>query len=412
LYSLRLSPEQLEIRDTVRSFVTHEIKPVALQADRLQRCERHLPPGLLTQASGIGLRTLRLPEDTGGAGLDALTCCIVLEELAAGDVDLAVSIAHTAHLAPLVFGALSDEQRRRFLPQFVEDPACHLALAAAADDPDARWAYHREIRGRVDCTVTASRASGGDWVLSGAHAFVSNAPIAKWFAVQAKDESDGGLLAFLVARDAAGCAVRDLEADASAAQADAPRGWYHGTAGELAFAKCRIPAGGQLSAAGACGLFQDAGAHGRGMPYMEAVNLGLGRAAFEASVEYAKLRVQGGRTIVGHQAIGTKLADMAIRLEAARKMVWEAAWASDHPEAFADRSLPDLPLQTMAKVYTAEAVHEVTLEAAEVFGAMGVMRDMPMQKYVHDALLFLHAHTSASVERFRVGESVAGYNRT
>ena len=82
------------------------------------------------------------------------------------------------------------------------------------------------------------------------------------------------------------------------------------------------------------------------MPLFQALNLGIGRAAYEAALDYAQLRVQGGRRIVEHQAIGTKLAEIAIRLEVARNAIWRAAWASDHPEAFADRSLPDLPLTT------------------------------------------------------------------
>ena len=93
---------------------------------------------------------------------------------------------------------------------------------------------------------------------------------------------------------------------------------------------------------------------GRGTPQLQAINLGVGRAALEAAIEYAKLRVQGGRPIVEHQAIGTILAEAAIRLTVARSIIWQAAWAADHPDAYSDRSLPDLPLQTIAKVFTSK----------------------------------------------------------
>jgi alkylation response protein AidB-like acyl-CoA dehydrogenase len=123
------------------------------------------------------------------------------------------------------------------------------------------------------------------------------------------------------------------------------------------------------------------------------------------------MRIQGGRRIIEHQAIGTLLAECAIRLETARTAVWKAAWVADHPEAVADRSVADLPLQTIARVYTAESMHKVALQAAEVFGAMGVMRDMPMHKYVQDAQIFLHSGMSPGEGKLRIAEAIAGFRR-
>ena len=105
MYNLHLSAEQLEIRDTVRDFVTRQVKPVVLKADRLDACDRRLPMGLLDKASQLGLRTLSLAEDHGGAGADRLTCCIVTEELAVGDADIAATLAETSRLAKILFGA-------------------------------------------------------------------------------------------------------------------------------------------------------------------------------------------------------------------------------------------------------------------------------------------------------------------
>ena len=147
------------------------------------------------------------------------------------------------------------------------------------------------------------------------------------------------------------------------------------------------------------------------IPQIAAINVGIGRAAFEAAVDYAKLRHQGGRNIIEHQAIGTILADIAIKLEAARNIVWKAAWTLDHPDAIAERSVSDLPFETIANVFTSEVVYEVTLDAAACFGAMGVMRDMPQPKYVHDARIFLHSGVSNSVAKLRIAEAVAGYRR-
>src|SRR5262249_20064380 len=151
--------------------------------------------------------------------------------------------------------------------------------------------------------------------------------------------------------------------------------------------------------------------NGRRIPQEQALALGIGRAAYEAALDYAQLRVQGGRRIIEHQAIGTKLAEIVVRLEVARAAIWQAAWASDHPEAFAARSLPDLPLSTIAQVYVSEAIYRATKDAAECFGAMGVMKDMPLQKYVHDALICRNAGDGSTEAKLRIAEALAGYRR-
>jgi alkylation response protein AidB-like acyl-CoA dehydrogenase len=146
-------------------------------------------------------------------------------------------------------------------------------------------------------------------------------------------------------------------------------------------------------------------------PLALALNLGVGRAATEAALEYAQIRIQGGRRIIEHQAIGTKLADCAIRLDIARNAVWRAAWAADHSAATADRSLPDLPLSDIARVFVNEAMYRVAKDAAECFGAMGVMRDMPLQRYIHDARICAYSGDGNADARLRIAETLANYRR-
>ena len=148
MYSLHLSAEQLEIRDTVRDFVTQEVKPVVLKADRLDACDRRLPMALLDKTSQLGLRTLALAEDHGGAGADQLTCAIVTEELAVGDADIAATFAETSRLGHLLFGrAMTPAQRDRWLPPFVDNHHCHLAFARHEPGSDVPLGvdYHRPI---------------------------------------------------------------------------------------------------------------------------------------------------------------------------------------------------------------------------------------------------------------------------
>lgn len=414
MYSLQLTPEQLEFRDTIRDFVTREIKPAVLHPDWLQNPDPRLPLDLLEKAAQMGLRSLMLSEALGGAGADNLTACIVAEELAAGDVGIAVTLVQTWTLARYLYDeVMSAEQLARFLPEFMADNSYHLAYAGLPVDSDNKWRYHRPFRSGGRAGVTASRDGNGDLILSGVTGFCPNAPVARLFAVQVGATEAGGAatLTLLVACDAPGLTIREPHAAGRGVGANGEllTKWYHGTGGELVFDNCRVPAANVLAHAGAgpCGADSD----GRGNPQAAAMNIGVGRAAFEAAVEYAKLRVQGAKTIVQHQAIGTILAKASTKIEVARHMVRNAAWASDHPEAYADRSLPDLPLQTIAHVFTAEAMYEVAEDSAECFGAMGVMLDMPLPKYVHDARIFLHTGESAAVARFRIAEAVAGFER-
>jgi len=394
MYNLRLSSEQLEIRDTVRDFVEREIKPVCLKAERLEALDRRLPMELLEEASQLGLRTLALSEERGGAGADALTSCIVTEELAAGDPDIAATLAETSALARTLFDQLmSQGQRDRFLPQFLRDDRYHLAFAdrEPGNDDTLGVNYHRPETSETSIKTSAVRA-GNVWIVNGIKDCVANAPVAKLLAVRARTGASGAST-FLVPRETPGLGVREP---------DPSERWFHGSCGEVVFRDCRVPPENLLEQ-------EVESADGRGWP--QALNLGIGRAAYEAALEYAKLRVQGGRRIVEHQAIGAKLAEIAIRLEVARSIVWQAAWASDHLEAVADRSLADLPLQAVAKVFTSEAVYQAVKDAAECFGAMGVMRDMPLQKYVHDALVCLHSGHGNSDAKLRIAEALAGYRR-
>ncbi len=409
MYDLHLTPEQLEFRDTVRDFVEAEIKPAALNPDRLQPFEKPLLASLLDKAAQMGLRTLALSEDAGGAGADGLTSCIVMEELGAGDVDLAAVLGQTSALAHVLFDRLmTPEQRKRFLPKFVEDDRYHLAFAGRDPGAAAGWCYHRPLAAESGAEPVAVK-QGNDWTINGTLSFVSNATVAKLFAAQVRTDpkktGTNGLTTLLVPRDAPGLTVREpLKAVGETIR------WHHGAGAGVAFKDCKVPADHLLGKEGRSPFAQGVDAV-RGVTQLAAINLGLGRAAYEAAVDYARLRRQGGRNIIEHEAIGTKLADCAIRLELARNVIWKAAWALDHPEAIADRSVSDLPLHVIARVYTAEAVNEVALLAAECFGAMGVMRDMPLQKYVHDSMVFLHADDADGAAKLAVAEAVAGYQR-
>lgn len=402
MYNLHLTAEQLEIRDTIRDFVNQEIRPVALKADRLDVRDRTLLTDVLVQASQMGLRALALSEERGGAGADALTSCIVTEELAVGDADTTTILTETSRLSHLLFDrAMNDVQRDVFLDKFLGDDHCHLTFADHEPGTDARLGvnYHRPVPVGATVATTATKSSNGGWVINGVKNCVANAPIAGLFAVTATVPGRSGIGVLLVPAGAPGLKVTAHE-----------NAWQHGVCGDVAFDDCSVPAG-NLLGDDAATVLAGSDAPGHGALLYQALNIGIGRAAYEAALDYAHLRVQGGRPLIEHQAIATKLANAAISLEVARATVWQAAWASDHPEAVADRSLPDLPLQTIAQVFTSEAMMRTAKDCAEIFGAMGVMRDMPLQKYIHDARVCQHSGDGNSEARLRIAEVIAGFRR-
>jgi len=401
MYDLRLSEEQIAIRDMVRDFVAQDVFPVATTPERLEPFDTPLALDLVDAASELGLRTLALPEDAGGAGADTLTCCIVAEELAAGDVDVAAVLARTAALGGVLFNRLmDDEQRGRFLPAFLDDSRYHLALADREAGMESALGndYHRENGNQIAVATTARKNDQGDWVVNGDKIRIANAPLAKLFAVLVSTDAGNGIL--LVPSDAAGVTVSEVNRDG---------GWYVGSCGDVSFKDCTVPAGNMLGPEAADVLAGPGSDFG--LPEAQAINLGVGRAAFEAAMDYAGVRVQGGRPIIEHQAIGAKLAEVLINLETARNAIWQAAWTSDNPGAESGNNFPPLPRAKIAQVVTAERVYRATKDSAECFGAMGVMRDMPLQKYIHVSRVFLHTGDGNADAKLRIAEAVTGFDR-
>lgn len=411
MYNLHLTPEQIEFRDAIRDFVEREVKPAAIDPKRLEPFEKPLMTGFLDQLAQMGLRSLALPESAGGAGADLLTCCVLLEEIAAGDVDLAMVLGETALLAQAVHDAMNDAQRKNWLPKFESKDRFHLALIARDDDAGLGWSYHQAVPADAEVIgapeVIAER-DGKGWRISGLAPFVANAPVAGLFIVQAKIADEPGTVTVLIGSDASGLSMDD-ELPAFGGGGERTR-WHHGAVAAVTLKDCKVGEADVLAADAAHRLLQSS-LTARRTVLTAAVNVGVARAAYEAAVDYAKMRWQGGRHIVEHQAIGMKLADVAIQLEAARALVSKAAWIADHPEAVGDRSVNDLPWPVVARSFTAHALHRATLESAECFGAMGVMRDMPLQKYVHDTLVLQHSVDCDLAAPLVVAETVAGYAR-
>ncbi|MBC93023.1 MAG: hypothetical protein CMM38_05220 [Rhodospirillaceae bacterium] len=393
MYNLNLNEEQIAIRDTVCDFVKNEITPVAVHPDRLEPFDPPLPSELIDKAAELGLRALSISEELGGAGADILTCCIVAEELAVGDADVASVLAETASLAGVLFEKLlNKEQRERLLPVFLEDNQYHIALANSEAKSDT-WIgnnYHRSKTTSSQINTKAIQDKNGNWLINGTKTRISNATVAKLFVVQADTEE--GQILLLVPTKSNGIKVNEVDRDG---------GWYIGSCGDVTFTDCMIPAENIIDS-NAMDVFQNIG-------ISCAINVGVARAAFETAVEYSKIRIQGGGPIIEHQAIGAKLAEVAIGLEVARTIIWRAAWTSDNKTSISEGNLTGLPLNNIAHISSAEMLYKAAKDSAECFGAMGVMRDMPLQKFIHQTRMFLHRSSGNDDSKLQIAEAVAGF---
>ncbi|MCC7106788.1 MAG: acyl-CoA dehydrogenase family protein [Chloroflexi bacterium] len=396
MFDLRLTDEQLAIRAMVQEFVKQEVEPVALELDAIAGFEARYPWGVVVKGSQLGLRTLALSVANGGAGADGLTGCIVAEELAKGDIGIAVTFGQTGGLAHNYFDEIfSDEQRARFLPDFLADDRYHLAVGLHEPDTDVGYDYYVDSVPTEGDKTISTRDARGNWVVNGTKNFQTNGSVAKLMVVRTRSEA--GPTALIVPMDSPG--LRRTQIDAAGRRLAS---WA-----ELSFENVTVPPENLVGQAGrAPALGFGPGGHVR----WAAMCLGVARSAYESALAFAKTRVQGGKPIVQHQAIGLALADMATAIEVGRALTFQAAWACDHPGAPAETGLGNQPLAPAAFLFASEVASSVTLRASEVFGGSGLMRKLPMQKYIRDATVYRYA-APRDVNALKYAEALVGYRR-
>lgn len=394
MFDIRLNDEQRAFRRLAREFAEKEIKPVALDLDSRPNWEDRIPWDVLKKGSQLGFRTFVLQEENGGAGAsDHLTACLVAEELAAADIGTAYYFMLTARRARDWFELrMTQEQRDYFIPRFLKDDTYFTTVAIHEPDTDLGFDYYTETPADVAFRTRAVEQPDGSWVINGAKNFQTVGYLAKLLVVMA--QTDDGPRAFLVEGDSPGLVRHPMS----------KIGRRVGDNAEIFFDAVKVPKGRILGP-------PPPGRTDMGtLVTIAALTLGLGRAALEETLKYTQERVSGGKPIAQHQATGLVLAEMATNLQAARRLIWTAAWAKDHPEAFEDGSVESQPYELMATVFTGNAVQRLTEQGMALFGGMGVISGMPIEKYVRDALI--QKHISFQVPfKFRITETLTGYKR-
>ncbi|MBI3024990.1 MAG: acyl-CoA dehydrogenase family protein [Candidatus Tectomicrobia bacterium] len=382
----KLTERQLALQRMAREFARKEIRPVARELDRRPNPMDRSPVEVLDKASRIGLLTLGLAEAWGGGGADMVTLCIVGEELGWGDLGTSVILEQDWKLSRIFETLMTEEQKRSFLRAFAEDHRYHFSIAGSEPDSGSDNLIPYDAPG-VGLRTTAVR-KGDRWVINGMKHFIFNAGLSKLYMVNTRTDPAAGVSRgttfFLVTPDLDGFSY----------------GRYHDKMGmrlgpnrELIFRDMELPDANRV------GEVNGAYAARRKIrgSNIEAVSpcLGVARAAYEDAIEYARNRVQGGRPIIEHQAVGFLLCDCFIQLEAARRLLHYAAWTAENPDIY------DSKLAFMTKAHMGEVCFEVARKALEVWGGMGYMTEAPMEKYLRDVTAFLHSEATNQVMRIR-----------
>ena len=366
--------DQLLVRDTIRAFVRSRIVP---NADRWNEAGK-FPMELLPELAALGLTGLAVPQEYGGAGLDAVTIAMLMEEFGAGDGSIGLTIAaHNSLCIGHLLIAASDEQKKRWLPPLARGE--YLGCWALTEPASGSDALNAQSRGRRD---------GDGYVLDGTKQFITNASVAG-FAVVMAGAGERKLTAFGVMRGTPGFA---------AGKPEEKMGLHASDTAPLLLQGCRVPERDRIGRDGEA--FDDVKkVLDRGRIGIGALAIGLGRASLEVAIRYAKERTQFGRAITEFQMIQWKLARARTELDAARLLVHRAA-------AFADAGRPFTDAASKAKLFASQAGTRAADASLQVLGGYGYLRDFPVERHLRDVRLMEIGEGTSEVQRIVIARDL------
>jgi alkylation response protein AidB-like acyl-CoA dehydrogenase len=386
---LDLSPEHALLRDTIREFMRAEVEPVVERHER----ERRFPVEVVKRLGEMGWLGIPIPEDEGGSGLDTLAYAIAIEEIGRvwGSLGLIVA-AHTSLGCGPLHLAGTKEQKERYLVPMASGQvigAYGLTESGAGSDAGGTRTTARHEAG----------ADGGTWVLDGGKRFITNAGQAGTYIVTARTgttgKGDAEISAFIVPADSPGFAVGRLEEK---------MGLHASATGELVFQGVRVPAANMLGDQGT-GFRTFLKILDGGRISIGALAVGLAQAALDACVPYAREREQFGRPIGSFQGVAFMVADMATEIEAARQLVWRAAWLKDQGR---DYSLA----AAQAKLFASEVSSRATNNGIQVHGGYGYIEEYKVERYLRDAKLTEIGEGTSQVQRLVIARKILGLRIT
>jgi len=374
-----LTEEQKALQEMAREFAEKEMKPKSAKYDKGEK----FPEDVMKKAFEVGFITGGVPFEYGGGGLNHLDMVIITEELAYGCAGMYTSImANSLALTPIIlFG--TEEQKKKFLTPFSEK----LAFSSFC-------LTEREAGSDAGSVKTKAKKVGNEYIINGSKCFITNGGVASLyvvFALTAPEKGARGMSAFIIPRETPGIIIGKEEDK---------MGHRASNTVELFFEDVKVPAENLLAKEGMGFIIAMKTLDHTRAP-IGAAGVGVARAALEYAIEYSKIRVQFGKPIALFQNTAFKIAQMATEINAARHLIWHAAWLMDQGKRCSKES-------AMAKMYGSDLAMKVTTEALQIFGGYGYMKDYPMEKLMRDAKLLQIYEGTNEIQRLIISNEVIG----
>lgn len=378
--NFELTEEQNLIRDMVRSFAETEVAPSAAERDEQEHFDRAL---MFDRLGELGLTGIVFPEEYGGGGADYISYAIAVEELSrvCGSTGVTLS-AHLSLCANPIFMFGTEEQKQKFLtPLATGEKLGAFGLTEPSAGSDAGG------------TKTTAVRDGNEWILNGSKIFITNAGEAETYVVLARSDKTAqkhrGISAFIVEKGTPGFSFGKKEKK---------MGIRSSPTMELVFENCRIPAENLLGQEGQ-GFKVAMQTLDGGRIGIAAQALGIAQGALDATLAYVKEREQFNKPIAAFQGVSFQLADMATQIEAARLLVYNAAYRASAGLSYSNES-------AMAKLFASETAMKVTTQAVQLHGGYGYTREFPVERMMRDAKITEIYEGTSEIQRVVIGAAL------
>lgn len=377
MLDFELNDEQRAIVDETRRFTKDRIIPAAAEADR----SGVFPKDVFKEAWEMGVVAPNIPEAYGGAGLGEIEHVLITEELAFGCTGIQTTMTANALAATPLLVAGTEEQKKKYLGQLTSEPAfAAYALTEPAAGSDAA---------AIECRAVQH---GDDWVLNGQKIYITNGSWASWYVVFATvdpSKRHKGIMAFIVDRDTPGVSIGKKEDKLGQRASDTAT---------IIFEDVKVPKENVLAEAGQ-GFKVAMQTFDRTRPDIGAGAAGLMRRALEESLAFAQERKTFGVPIGQHQMVQHMLAEMAIKYEATRLLVHKAAW-------MVDKGGKNSFVASLSKAFGADSAMQVAIDAVQVFGGAGYMKEYPVEKLMRDAKILQIYEGTSQIQRMVIARNL------